>query len=85
MNEEKCADACWVRHLAHLGGEEGGAEPRLAGAQHCAAAGVCSLKYRGLCKCLLCFICGFTFQRSQFSIILKIDVQYLVFGYKMNN
>ena len=39
MNEEKCADACWVRHLAHLGGEE----PRLAGAQHCAAADVWSL------------------------------------------
>ena len=43
MNKEKCADACWVRHLAHLGGEEGGAEPRLAGAQHCAAADVWSL------------------------------------------
>ena len=53
MNKEKCADACWVRHLAHLGGEEGGAEPRLAGAQHCAAAGVWSLKYRGFCKSLL--------------------------------
>ena len=43
MNKEKCDDACWARHLAHLGGEEGGAEPRLAGAQHCAAAGVWSL------------------------------------------
>ena len=43
MNKEKCADACWVRHLAHLGREEGGAEPRLAGAQHCAAADVWSL------------------------------------------
>ena len=43
MNEEKCDEACWVRHLAHLGGEEGGAEPRLAGAQHCAAAGIWSL------------------------------------------
>ena len=40
---------CKSRHLAHLGGEEGGWEPRLAGAQHCAEAGIWSLQYGGFC------------------------------------
>ena len=44
LNEENCEHV-----TSHISGERRGWEPRLAGAQHCAEAGIWSLQYGGFC------------------------------------